>query len=213
MIASAELYDRATGTFSPMGSMTTARAGHTATLLSDGRVLIAGGRSAVSGGSYSSLTSAELYDPATGTFSPIGSMSVARFQYTATLLQDGRVLVAGGEETNGEVVASAELYDPTTGSFRRTGSMAAPRYWHTAALLSDGRVLIAGGDDGSKSLASAELYDPGTGGFSAAGSMASDRFSQAATLLSSGRVLIAGGGQSPQPDVVRTTASAELFQP
>jgi hypothetical protein len=167
-LASAELYDPKTGKFSPTGSMITARGGQTATLLSDGRVLIAGGATAgISVGKI--LASAELYDPKTGTFSPTGSMITARGGQTATLLSDGRVLIAGGSDLRliaggsdspgdslaGGSLASAELYDPTTGKFSPTGSMTTARVGQTATLLSDGRVLIAGGSDSS-----AELYQP-----------------------------------------------------
>jgi hypothetical protein len=167
-LASAELYDPKTGKFSPTGSMTTARVGQTATLLSDGRVLIAGGATAdIIAGKM--LASAELYDPKTGTFSPTGSMITARGVQTATLLSDGRVLIAGGSDLRliaggsdspgdslaGGSLASAELYDPTTGRFSPTGSMTTARVDQTATLLSDGRVLIAGGSDSS-----AELYQP-----------------------------------------------------
>ncbi len=170
VLVSAELYDAATGTFSPTGPMATARAGHTATLLSDGRVLIAGGRNLDGGRDWIALSSAELYDPATGTFSPTGPMATARTGHTATLLSDGRVLIAGGD-AGGDVVTTAELYDPKTGTFSPTGSLATARELHTATLLSDGRVLIAGGSDGSRDLASAELYDAKTGAFSPTGSM------------------------------------------
>jgi hypothetical protein len=167
-VASAELYDPKTGKFSPTGSMITARGSQTATLLSDGRVLIAGGATAADiTGKF--LASAELYDPKTGTFSPTGSMITARGVQTATLLSDGRVLIAGGSDLRliaggsdspgdslaGGSLASAELYDPTTGRFSPTGSMTTARAGQTATLLSDGRVLIAGGSDSS-----AELYQP-----------------------------------------------------
>jgi hypothetical protein len=162
--ASAELYDPKTGAFSPTGSMGAARSGQTATLLQDGRVLIAGG-SSFSGGVFSTLASAELYDPNTGAFSPTGSMTTARSPFfyaedTATLLQDGQALIAGGSDGANKSIASAELYDPKTGAFSPTGPMTAARANHTATLLSDGRVLIAGGNDGSADLASAELYQP-----------------------------------------------------
>ncbi|MGD0248584.1 MAG: kelch repeat-containing protein, partial [Candidatus Limnocylindrales bacterium] len=157
-LASAELYDPKTGTFSLTGSMTTVRYAHTATMLSDGRVLIAGGY--VGGGvNLKSLASAELYDPKTGTFSLTGSMTTARVGHTATMLSDGRVLIAGGFDGS-KVLASAELYDPKTGTFSPTGSMTDGRDSHTATMLSDGRVLIAGGSGNSNVLASAELYQP-----------------------------------------------------
>jgi Protein kinase domain/Kelch motif/Galactose oxidase, central domain len=145
------------GTFSSTGSMVAERESHTATLLSDGRVLIAGGWN---GGAV--VASAELYDPKTGAFSSTGSMATSRARHTATLLSDGRVLIAGGQSgSSSGVVASAELYDPKTGAFSSTGSMATSRSSHTATLLSDGRVLIAGGWDGSGGLvASAEIYQP-----------------------------------------------------
>jgi hypothetical protein len=144
-----------------------------------------------------------------GAFSPTGSLVTARFGETVTLLQDGRVLIAGGDNAG-----TAELYDPRTGLFSPTGSMTAVRDGgHTATLLSDGRVLIAGGSqpDGSsgfKALASAELYDPATGKFTATGSMSTAHLDHTAMLIAGGRVLVAGGTNGSM-----WLASAELYDP
>ena len=155
-LSSAELYDPKAGTFSITGSMTMGRFGHTANLLPDGRVLVAGGTAGAADVPWSQA-SAEMYDPATGTFGPTGSMTAARRDHTATLLPDGRVLIEGGADSG--TLASAELYDPATGSFRATASMTRDRQASTATLLADGRVLVAGGWDNGP-LASAELYRP-----------------------------------------------------
>lgn len=211
-ISSANLYDPTKGTFSPTGSMAVARAYHTATRLADGRVLIVGGnpRDWTFDGPF--ITSAELYDPTTGTFSPTGSLTTARNVHTATLLLDGRVLIAGGNDAEAHSVATAEIYDPTTGTFSPTGSMAVARGFHTATLLADGRVLIAGGCAtgwNGPFVASAEIYDPKTARFNATGSMHVTRVSHTATLLANGQVLITGG----TADGTTSLASAELFNP
>ena len=213
--ASAELYDPTTQTWSATGSMLTARSAPTATLLADGRVLVAGGSS--QGGSVVAITSAELYDPASGTWSAAGDMTVARVGHTATLLTDGRVLVAGGTSADGWFgLASAELFDPASGTWTATPDMVTPRADHTATLLPNGQVLIVG-------MGSGELYDPAGNVWIKTGPMHSPNFADypydqpnnayhTATLMPDGRVLVAGGG-SEICCVPETTVVAQIFDP
>jgi uncharacterized repeat protein (TIGR03803 family) len=175
-------------------SMNTGRSMHTASLLTNGWVLAAGGRD----GSLNIVSSAELYNPVTMTWSVTGSMKTARENHTATLLQNGQVLVAGGDNESG-CLSSAELYNPATGTWTVTGSMNYNREYHTATLLPDGQVLVAGGTDcnwssGVPVLNTAELYNPATGIWTATGLMHNAHETHTATLLQNGQgVLVAGG--------------------
>ncbi len=186
----AELYDPATGTWTQTGAMATVRDNHTTTRLLNGKVLVAGGAPDSAG--YSSLSSAEVYDPDAGTWTTIDSMSFARQYHTATLLPDGRVLVAGGGDV-GYFISSAEIYDPATGTWSATGTLGTARGIHTATLLPDGKVLAAAGNHNTLNaptivaLSSAELYDPATGIWTASGSLNAARSTHTATLLLAGR--------------------------
>jgi hypothetical protein len=201
-----ELFNPATGTFTPTGGMSTARLGHAAVLLRSGQVLTLGGAEGVG---TLPLATAELYDPTTGTFSPTGSMEGPRFGPTATLLTDGKVLVTGGRDINYNALSTAELYDPTTGIFTPTGKMRAARYLHQAILLRTGKVLVAGGWNQTTVLASAELYHPSTGSFTPTPSMKAARAELGIALLSNGTVLVTGGEDVNQ----NSLATAEVYNP
>ena len=223
LLASAEVYDPATGTLTATGNMTTVRAWHTATLLHDGRVLIAGGDFSLDGSPQTST--AELYDPSTGSFTATANMLIGQTNYTATLIGNGKVLIAGGiaGECCDANIARAELYDPSTGTFTFTGLYAGPGTpgyvlggpgYPTAILLRDGRVLLAGEP-------TAELYDPVTETFSLTGEMTTRVFGnkpayiagRTSTLLTNGKVLVTGGGQPQGNFADIPIADAELYDP
>ncbi len=189
----AELYDPATGTFTGKATVYQHGAGLTATVLQDGRVLIAGGT-----GPAADFAGAELYDPMSGTFEATGSLSYQRHYHAATLLDDGRVLVVGGrggvDPDNPADLAGGEVYDPASGLFTPLAdSMGDARIWPSTALLPDGNVLIAGGQNAT-SLSSAELFDPDAGAFQPTGSMTRPLSSCGVrgAHLEDGRVLFAG---------------------
>ena len=191
----AEIWDPATNTFSPAGTMSDrGRDFHSATRLLDGRVLIAGGRNPPH---PFSRASAEIFDPATMTFTAVAPPAVDRYGGRAMLLADGRVLVVG---SFGDPMRDPEVYDPATDSWGPAGSLPEASY-PPGTLLSDGRVLVISEDDGS-----ATVWDPATGASSPAGRLAQPRGGHTATLLADGRVLITGGnligpGQCVDPSV------------
>ena len=249
------------GTFAATGSMNTARSAHTATVLANGKVLIAGGVNFFGSSPVVRhyLAGAELYDPSTGTFTPTGDMTMARAWHSAALLRDGRVLIVGGASSDYVAATSAELYDPTTGTFTATsgttavngiatllkngnvlitgdiaqlcdpvtnslapaGSYSGPFpdglsfFPSTATLLQDGRVLVAGtGDNSGAWLEHEEIYDPATGTFTLAGKVHTYGDSviwgnYSATLLQDGKVLLAGGVSED----FGFFSAAELFDP
>ena len=183
-VTASPAFAQASGTWTVTGSLNTARAGHTATLLLNGQVLVAGGEN-----STGVLASAELYNPSTGRWSVTGSMSTPRINHQATLLPNGEILVSGGNNTSG-ALASAELYNPSTGQWTTTGSMTIPRSMHSAALLLNGHVLVVAGNNtvASSMGNTAELYNPAKGTWQATGSMQSSH-SFTLALLADGRAL------------------------
>jgi len=184
--------------------MNFARKWHTATLLPNGKVLAAGGF-----GATGYLNSAEIYDPANGTWVATASFGTARGHHAATLLANGKVLLTGGlTGVSASYVSAAELYDPATGVWTATNPLATARGYNTATLLPSGAVLVAGGLGASGYLSSAESYDPVTGIWTAAGSLTTGRNFHTATLLPNGKVLVAGGFSGSD-----SVASAELFDP
>jgi N-acetylneuraminic acid mutarotase len=225
-LASAQLYDPLSNSWSVAASMANARHNHTATLLPSGKVLVAGGYQAgFNEGAF--VTSVELYDPASNSWSAAASMTVSRAQHKSTLLPSGEVLVASGFTVAGNTT-SAELYNPATDSWSNAGSLAAARVAHTATLLPSGQVLVVGGiGNGDDVLGSVELYDPTSNSWSSTGSLAAARYIHTATLLPSGQVLVAGGlglgfsalasaelyGQAPAPVPIGPGFTGAWFDP
>ncbi len=207
----AETYNPATGAFTTAGPMTFNRGFHTATLLADGRVLIAGGQGPFVLSATPIFDSGEIYDPSSGNFTLVGPMQQPRSTHVAVRLTDGRVLIAGGYGS-GSSEQTAELFDPGTSNFIFAGETAAALSDPMGALLPNGQVLIAGGQpDPVAQIATnaAELYNPADGTFASTGNMVAGRFSTPATVLNDGRVLVAGG----YPLCCSALASAEIYTP
>jgi hypothetical protein len=192
----AELYDPATDSWSPTGSMNVARRSATSTLLPDGRVLICGGGDSVSTGSQNSIQSCETYDPTTGTFTVVGNMTAARTAHSVNLLDDGTVLIAGGSvgPGTGSPTTLAEIFDPATNMFAAVGPMNFPHLAQTGAKMRDGRVMLAASYYGPGNITNeSEIYDPVSRTFTIADSLFKQRIDIGGQPLLDGTVLVAGG--------------------
>ncbi len=212
-----ELFDPLTGIFTAAAPMADARLDHTATLLPDGSVLIAGGRAPGPSGPIATfLAKSEIYHPNTNTFTSISPMNSARGFQTATLLANGKVLIAGGFNTNSSSQATSELYDPGTQTFTLTGSMHNKRGAHTANMLGDGNVLISGGVELTPFLnvhASADVYQVSAGQFEATSPMTQVRMLHMSASLNDGRVLVAGGAKTNDNITLLELNGAEIYTP
>ena len=204
----------------PTNSMSFARGTHTATLLQDGRLLIAGGDDG-SGRLEAITDTVELYDPSTGRWEPAEVLGRQRTEHVAVMLDDGRVLLVGGagvlqagiqEQQLERPLIETDVFDPGTESWSYVGEISTPRNSLAGALLTNGSVLIAGGDDGSGTdtsvLASAEVFDPSTGQWSSAGSMSQTRQGHSLVALDNGTALVAGGDAGDDP-----FQSVEIYDP
>lgn len=209
-----ELFDPIAGIWSPVGEMVDPRAEHAATLLADGRVLVAGGLS-----SEGVSASAEVFDPATLTWTATGSMHLGRFGHTMTLLDDGKVLVVGGCNTScAQLQPSAEIYDPAEGRWRKLTPPKTAHSQHTATLMRNGEVLVVGGSAESQNVVPfAERYNPANDSWAPAAPMRLPRMQHAAALLADGRLLVSGGvtadPRHDSPTGNDAVASAEIYDP
>jgi N-acetylneuraminic acid mutarotase len=193
---STEMYDPATETWTYKANLIQARGVHKAVLLNNGKVLVVGGQSSsISGMTH--YNTGEIYDPSINTFSSVGNnMTEGRAYPIAVLLNDGKVIVSGGENVSG-VSNTTDIYDPNTNTFTQVGNMTIARAYFTGTLLDDGRVLVVGGSG-------ADIYDPVSQTFSYVGNMSTTRWNHTATKLNDGRVLITGGYPNN---------TAEIFDP
>lgn len=211
---SAEVYDPAKRRWSSTGPLKEARSLHSATLLDDGRVLVAGGMGYPRPGVMRTLRSAELFDPETETWTGARPMTEARLGHPAVKLPDGRVLMVGGDTTIDVYrrigQAFCELYDPVAENWAPTGSMRVPRRGHQAVLLADGAVFTVGGNGPQLrtergyvafSQWRTEHYNPATGAWTTGGNLPAGRTFHHAVPLASGKVLLVGGTDSATYDV------------
>ncbi len=203
-LSSSELFDPAANVWTSTASMSTGRTAHTATPLQGGKVLVVGGYHASGSSSPAYLDAAEIYDPSTNTWASAAAIPGARAYHTATLLQNGKVLVAGGQNGSTSYLGSVYIYDPVSNTWTAAAQLPSRRSQHSATLLASGRVLVVGGN-----RASWTVYDPITSTWSSEASMPSARYRHAATLLSSGNVLVTGGNDSTNVPI----ASAEIYDP
>jgi large repetitive protein len=194
--ASAEIFNPNTNTWVTTASMNHARFSHTATLLPNGKILVVGGNTldpiAFENNIVAVNAAAELFDPATGTWSFTGPVAQVRGNHQATLLPDGKVLVSGGRSKGANNVTNTEVYDPATNTWATVGNIFGGRYDHTATLLPNGKVLINGGA-GYQHIATAALFDPSSGNWTVTTAMYHPRSGHKTTLLPSGRALSAAG--------------------
>ena len=202
----AELYNPVTRTSTMTGSMSKSRTIHAATLLANGKVMVSGGQEVPSCCAFRTVV--EIYDPATGTWANRGTLRTPRALHTATLLNNGKVLVAGGSSST-TTHEFAEVYDPATATSAFTGRMVSARVRHEAVKLGNGRVAVVGGALGGGAIRSVEVFNPATGTWSARPDLVTKRHSFTAALLGNGKILVAGGMDDSSP----TTDSAELLQP
>ena len=205
-------YNEGTGSWSSAGTPSISRFSPVSVVLSSGKVLLAGGYVGGPGVASGTYATAEVFDSATNTWSPVASMGTSRFVHTGTLLPNGKVLVAGGSQRDGPtlIYSSAELFDPTNSTWTSTAPMSQQRASHTATLLPSGKVLVTGGyaSDYSIYQATAELFDPSSNTWSSAAPMGTTRIRHTAVLLESGKVLVAGGRNSGGE-----LSSAEVYDP